>query len=79
MSLLGKGTEGLSIINDPFLKKKITNVNVRAFNSSYDENQWYFLGSVRFKNGATSGEQEFEGKDFDDVLIQVKRFLDSLK
>ncbi len=79
MNLLGKGTEGLSIINDPFLKKKITSVSVRAFNSSFDENQWWFKGSVKFKNAGTSGEQEFEGKDFDDVLIQVKRFLDSLK
>lgn len=79
MNLLGKGTQGLSIINDPFLKKKITRVDVRAFNSSFDENRWWFKGNVKFKNGGTSGEQEFEGKDFDDVLVQVKRFLDSLK
>jgi hypothetical protein len=79
MNLLGNGKQGLSIINDPFLKGKITRVDVRAFNSSFDETQWWFKGTVKFKNKGTSGEQEFDGKDFDDVLIQVKRFLDSLK
>ena len=78
MNLIGIGSESLSIINNPFAKSKITRVQV-VYRKNLFEDEWLAEGRVEFKNGQTSGDQKFEGKDFNDVLVQVREFLNNLK
>lgn len=78
MNFLGFGSNTLpSVINEPFKKEKITWVSVYCIKGESTET-WSFSGKVKFKNGNTIGEQEIQGKSFDDVVIQIKSMIDNL-
>lgn len=66
----------LSIHKDPFKKSCLTRVSTFSHSVS---GTWYFTGCVEFTNGNTTGEQKFKGSSFDDVLIQIKAFLETLE
>lgn len=65
-----------SILNDPFNKNCITRIYV-SFSKSYN-NSWSATGTVYFENSQTKGEQNFNDKDFDSVVIKIKEFLKTL-
>lgn len=67
-----------SILNDPFKKVSIKAIRVHYSESSFTKGKWLASGTVSFKNGNTSGEQEFKGTDFNDVVIQIKQFIGNL-
>lgn len=67
----------LSILKDPFAVKRITGVHLHWFMTIMGDKP-HISGSVEFKNGQTEGKQHFEAADFDDLLLQVKSFLESL-
>jgi len=73
------GTEQMpSILKDPFSKVLIKAIRVHYNESSFTEGKWYATGTVSFKNGDTSGEQAFEGTDFNDVVSKIKNFVESI-
>jgi hypothetical protein len=77
MSYLDIGNESLpSIINDPFNKKSIVAIHV-FYQDYWDSGKWEASGTVKFKNGDTSGEQKFKGKTFDEVVSAIKIFIQS--
>lgn len=79
MNLFGFGKEKLpSIIKDPFNKLSITQISIR-YRDFCGDGKWKATGEVDFKNGNTSGEQSFEGETFDEVVMQIKVFIESLE
>lgn len=66
-----------SIINDPFNKTSITKINV-TYEDFWGRGEWKAHGYVYFKNGNTSGDQRFEAETFDEVVIQIKAFIETL-
>lgn len=63
-----------SVLNDPFKKICITGIHV-AYRESF--RKWHATGWVEFENGATKGEQRFTGETFDDVVQQIKSFINN--
>lgn len=67
-----------SIINDPFKQNCIESIRIsmrkRLFGGGLA-----FEGEVEFKNGTTSGSQEFTGTDLYDVFKKVAVFCTNLK
>ena len=64
--------------NDPFLKSKITAINVYVSNEN-PHGVWFASGYLRFNNGNTSGQQYFDGKSFDEIILQMKVFLNNMR
>lgn len=67
-----------SILKDPFKKNSVTKIFVHFSQSLFDKTKWSSTGYVNFSNGNTKGEQEFKGETFDDVVLQIKAFLNTL-
>jgi hypothetical protein len=67
-----------TILKDPFSKNTITAVSV-SYRFLGISKEWYASGYVEFKNGNTGGKQEFRGNTFDDVVFQIKGFINELK
>jgi hypothetical protein len=63
----------MNIINNPFCKNLITHVHMHYFPSS----GW--SSTVAFKNGLTKGEQGFEDKDFDSLVVRMNSFIKNLE
>lgn len=80
MNLLdGIGKTSLpSVLKDPFTKTKITDVRVH-YRDAWGKGEWFASGYVEFKNGNTEGTQKFTGETFDDVVRQIKVFIENLK
>lgn len=66
-----------TILNDPFKVDKVVSVRVSSYKSTFGDNI-YHRGTVEFENGNTKGEQSFEGQSFDDVVLQIKAFIETL-
>lgn len=64
-------------LNNPFNSDCITSVCIRTVKRTWDSS-WYTYGTVEFKKGNTSGEQEFEGTDLVDVLRKIYTFVNNL-
>ncbi len=67
-----------SVIKFPFIKNRITDIYVRYSKNVFGED-WDAYGSIEFKNGETSGEQKFRGKNFDEVVMKIKAVINELK
>lgn len=74
MQLLGN-TTAISILNDPFNAARITGVSLR-YRKFCGEGT--FSGHVEFKNGNTDGRQNFDAANFDELIVKVKAFIESL-
>jgi hypothetical protein len=77
MNLLGFGKEKLSIVKDPFNKSSIEYISV-VFRKKLFGGEWEAHGSVEFKNGQTEGIQKFKAESFDEVVLQMKEFINNL-
>ncbi len=77
MNLLGFGNTKIGIIEDPFSKSCITNINI-FYSKSPLFKEWSARASVKFAKGNTIGEQKFEEKTFDEVVIKIKEFINNL-
>lgn len=73
----GFGKETLpSVIKNPFEKDKIYNIQVEI--SDWGKSgKWKAKGLVRFSNGDTDGQQNFEGETFDEVVVKIKKMMDN--
>ncbi len=47
--------------------------------AKYSDTGWAISGSVTFKNGDTEGKQRFEAPTWDEVELQIKNFIGTLK
>ena len=64
--------------NNPFNREDIRSVQVwyRKFWST--DTEFTASGSIEFKQGSTSGKQEFNGPTIEDILEQMAKFVKSL-
>ena len=63
-------------VKDPFNKKSVKRISV-SFYESFLNGEWISRGYVEFKNNSTSGKQEFTAETFDEVVIQIKSFINN--
>ena len=68
-----------SIIVDPFKKNKVTRVSVYSSPGWGKHDDWQSNGVVEFTNGDTKGEQRFQAKTFDEVVLLIKNMLENLE
>lgn len=67
----------LSILKDPFKKSCIKKIYVTYREKTFSDG-WVAEGSVKFSNGKTTGEQDFEGDSFDEVVMKIKNFINEV-
>lgn len=75
-----KSNIDLDILKNPFVKDKVDGIYMRLTKKLFDGdvfNNW--IGSIEFKNGNTEGNQKFECSTIEELLYQMKIFLDNLK
>lgn len=78
LKLFGNTSSVPSSLNNPFATDKVERIFICMGKRMLD-GTFYFSGSVKFSNGHTKGEQEFEGTDIMDVVKQIYSFLEQLK
>lgn len=66
-----------SILNNPFNMRCVKSIHMHMYKNSWDDSL-EFDGRVCFTNGKTSGEQKFEGSDFQDLMRKIYNFCSSL-
>lgn len=78
---LEENVSGLSVLKDPFAKGCVTRIVTDCGEPWFgsDKDKWNFRGRVYFKNGNTTGEQKFEGKDMADLTAKMAAFLNELE
>jgi hypothetical protein len=64
-----------SIIKDPFKKNCVKRIYVN-YQEDWGGKTWTANGTVEFSNGNTKGEQKFLGTSFDEVVAQIKTFIE---
>ena len=62
---------------DPFKKDKVDSINL-YYSKKIFESYYVWQGTISFKNGNTSGKQQFEEKELPVILQKMQQFLDSL-
>lgn len=62
---------------DPFKKDKVDSISLYYSRLIFSK-EYSWTGHISFKNGNTSGKQQFEEKDLPDILFKMQQFLDSL-
>jgi len=67
-----------SILKDPFCKSSITGIQV-TFQDFWNDGKWKATGWVKFKNDNTSGCQDFQANTFDEVVLGIKSFIETLQ
>lgn len=77
--ILKLGNTNISVLKDPFKKNKIIRVSVNFSENEFREGNWKARGYVDFKNGNTQGQQKFEGETFENVVLQIKTFIDNIE
>jgi len=81
-NLLGKGSPEtkMQIQKDPFKQSCITGVSIN-YSVGFLSGRKYWYGTVKFENGKTKGEQDFEvdGIDgFSEITQNIQTFIKSL-
>jgi hypothetical protein len=66
-----------AVINFPFKKEHVNYISINMWVSPNGKNT--ASGYVDFKNGNTSGRQDFTGDDIDIVALKIKAFINQLK
>lgn len=75
MNLEVRKENNLSIIKDPFSKRCIRSIHMFCF-PKHNTLEW--SASIEFQNGLTEGKQNFKGRDFEDITLQMKSFMEQL-
>jgi len=69
--------DALSSMKNPFLSDKIESIRFYIYpRSRYNPEEW--SATIEFKNGNTSGEHKFTGKDFSVLVKEVQNFIKAL-
>lgn len=67
----------LTDLKDPFQKDKIIHMHMHVLKGLLT-NKFSVSGAIKFKNGNTNGEQEFQAETFAGLLQKMQEFLNSL-
>ena len=78
MDLLGKNKGTLTDFKDPFSKNKIDKINIFIYRGMFDETRIIHSATVKFKDGNTSGAQEFEADNFAELINKIDSFVENL-
>lgn len=68
----------VSIVQNVFYQRCMESVRIYARRQIFGRGFCY-SGSVEFKKGKTSGEQEFEGENLADIITQIEHFIATLE
>lgn len=68
----------ISDFKDPFKMDKIEKIHIWIMRGIFNSNTILFQADVSFKNGNTSGKQEFEAEDFQSLVLKVQSFINGL-
>lgn len=66
-----------SIINNPFIKDKITRINIVGYKSTFGDN-WIYYSNIDFINNNTLGSQKINGNSMDEVYLKTSEFIKTL-
>lgn len=79
-NLFGNTTNYISPVIDPFNNNSIKQVSLNVTKDIWgDKITFRCWGYVSFKNQNTEGQQNFEASTFEELIIQVKAFVENLK
>ena len=73
-----QGSGYLSPLKNPFEKNKFKSLNIHVFEDIFNEGSFKISGTINFKNGATSGCQDFKAASIPELLQQMQIFLENL-
>lgn len=65
-----------SVIKDPFAFEYLAGFSIRCYKNY--KGMFVFKGTIQFQVGATSGEQDFEAKDFKSLLIKMQQVVEEV-
>jgi len=71
----------ISILNNPFKKECVTDISINYRMHTFKK-VGYWYGYIKFKNGGTSGIQEFDdykSDEFKKLVTDIENFVKSLK
>lgn len=75
MNLLKELTQSMSkTLLNPFKKEKIYAIHLHIYPNSFR-----YVATISFENGRTKGEQEIQSKDFNTLIDEVYKFIESLE
>ena len=83
MKNIGSPNSTISVLKDPFKQNMINSISLE-YRKVMFEKYFSWRGTVRFKNGNTSGQQDFEVTDvesedaFSAISIQIQEFINTL-
>jgi hypothetical protein len=78
MKFLGsENKQTLKLYNDAFKKEYIKSISL-FFSKKLFEDYFIWRSTVTFQNGNTSGQQEFENRDFEVIVLEIRTFIESL-
>lgn len=66
--------DAVSVIKDPFRGENIKSLSIYFFKSGFS-GRFSFSASVKFVNGDTEGQQNFEGNSPDELFEKLGAFL----
>ena len=79
MEKIGNSINGISILKDPFKKDCVTEVMLKIATSCFSPYEKYCYAYVEFKNGNTTGKQNFPRcNDFNKLTKDVQAFIETL-
>jgi hypothetical protein len=72
-----KGKEAVSVINNPFGEKNISDIWIQY--TTWGSKR-YWVANVKFRNGNTQAEQRTpETATFEEVIVKLKEIFESVK
>jgi hypothetical protein len=83
MKQLGNNSHSIQVLKDPFKATQIESINLR-YSKVIFETYFAWEATIRFKNGNTSGAQDFKVTDietdnaFEVITKQIQAFINSL-
>jgi hypothetical protein len=77
--LLGNSDNSLpAAISNPFSMENVTGISMHATEDCWEKSNFRFWGYVEFKNGDTSGKQEFKASSFGELYMKIYNFCEQL-
>ena len=67
-----------TIVKMPFKGECIESIHIHANRSWSNPNKFIITGSVKFKNGNTTGTQEFEARNLSELFMEIQKFCSTL-
>lgn len=77
--LLDTKQEGISVLKNPFSENNIEEIHMHIYRADGSIRiRDTYKGTINFKNGNTKGSQSFDCNSFDELVGEIKAFIQSL-